>query len=226
MTFGPIANIAPLALGVAISPLPVVAMLVLLLTKGARRNSLVTLACWILGVSFTIGIAIAFAGRLPQPRHGDDLPAEWVFAILLGIALIITAAISYFGRRDKPQGGEPPAWLKRVDNLTPWGGAVIALSNAVTSPKNMALTLTAGLVIARAAVSPAEVAASALVFVAIATLLMAIPVVFYFVGGEHSVRILTRWKDRITLHASAFIEIVLVVIGIAMTARGISNLFF
>ena len=224
MTWGPIASIIPLALGVAISPLPVVAMLVLLLTKGARRNSLVMLACWVLATGLAIGVAIAFAGHLPQPKHGTDIPAEWVFASLVGLALIATAAISYLGRRNKPQAGEPPAWLNRVDDLTPWGGAVVAISNATTSPKNLALTLTAGLVISRASTSLAETGASAVIYVLIASVLVAAPVVMYFVGGNRAREILSRWKDRITAHASAFIEIVLLVIGIAMAARGISNL--
>lgn len=224
MTFGPIAAITPLALGVAISPLPIVGMLVLLLTKGARRNSLVMLAFWVLGNMLLIGIAIAFAGRLPQPRHGMDLPAEWLFASFVGLALIAMAAISWFGRKDKPQGGEPPVWITRVDNLTPWGGAVIAFSNATTSPKNLALTITAGLAIARASSSPVEIGSSAAAYVAIASTLLVIPVVFYFVGKDRSVAVLTRWKANITAHASAFIEIVLLVIGIAMTVRGLSNL--
>jgi len=221
---GPIAAITPLALGVAISPLPIVGMLVLLLTKGARRNSLVMLACWVLGNALMLGIAVLFAGRLPEPRRGMDLPAEWLFASLIGLALIAMAGISWFGRKDKPQGGEPPVWLTRVDNLTPWGGAFIAFSNATTSPKNLALTLTAGLVIARTA-SPIPMLSSGVAYVAIASTLMVIPVVFYFVGKERSVVVLTRWKANITAHASAFIEIVLLVIGIAMTARGLYNLF-
>jgi hypothetical protein len=225
VSLGPIAAIVPLALGVAISPLPIVGMLVLLLTKGARLNSLVMLACWIVGNAIAIGIAIAFAGRIPQPRHGTDLTAEAVFASLVGLALIGMAAISWFGRKDKPGGGEPPAWLQRVDNLTPWGGALIALSNALTSPKNLALTLTAGVVISRATPSSSiEIASSAVAYVAIASVLIVIPVIFYFVGRDRSVAILTRWKANVTAHASAFIEIVLLVIGIAMTVRGVSNL--
>lgn len=223
MNFGPIASITPLALGVAISPLPVVGILVLLLTKGARVNSLVMLACWVVGNMLTLGVAVLFAGRIPQPRHGTDMPAEWLFALAIGLALIAMAAISWFGRKDKPGGGEPPAWLSRVDDLTPWGGAVIAFSNATTSPKNLALTLTAGVAIARTA-SPVPIITSGVYYVAVASTLMVIPVVFYFVGGERSVAVLTRWKSRITAHASAFIEIVLLVIGIAMTVRGLMNL--
>ena len=224
MNWGPIGTITPLAIGVAISPLPIVGMLVLLLTKGARRNSLVMLSSWILGNAAAIGVAVIFAGHLPEPKHGTDLPAEYLFAALIGAALIGTAAISYLSRRRKPHAGEPPAWLSSVDNLTPWGGAVIALSNAITSPKNLAFTITAGLIISKSIGNYAERVAAGFYYVLIATTLIAVPVVFFYIGGEKSVVVLTRWKDKITMHASAFIEIVLLVIGIAMTVRGLSNL--
>ncbi len=41
--------------------------------------------------------------------------------------------------------GAAPKWVDAVDDLSPMGGAVVAFSNALTSPKNLALAIAAGI---------------------------------------------------------------------------------
>jgi len=51
-----------------------------------------------------------------------------------------------------------------------------------------------------------------------------IPVVLYFVGGESSVAMLRRWRDSVTEHAAAVMEITLLGLGIMMSLKGLYNL--
>jgi len=220
-----IGQLIPLALGIAASPLPVVAVLVILLTRRARFSSVVFAASWILGVVVAVTIATAFAGQFSPPVAGYDLPYEGAVLFLLGVGLVVIAGIS---RRGRFRSGEPmaaPSWVSAVDDLSPWGGAFLAFTNATTSPKNLALALAAGVVLQGTIRAPMTETLAIAVYTAIASVAVVTPVVLYFVGGERSVAVLRRWKERITSHAAALTELLLFLLGLALSVKGLINLF-
>ena len=217
-------QVIPLALGVAASPLPVVAIIVILLTKRARSSSLIFSAAWIVGNFVAIAFAVAFAGKVALPAEGFDLPFEGSITFLLGVGLLVMAWLSRRGRRQSEDPDTTPSWVHSVDNLSPWGGALVAFSNATTSPKNLAFALAAGAIIQTSTPRPASVLVSQLLYVAVASITIVGPVVVYFVGGERSTEILLRWKQKITDNAAAVMELILFGLGLALAARGLVNL--
>ena len=58
---------------VAASPLPIVAVLIILLTKRARLGSLVFAAAWLVGNALAITLSIVLAGRVKPPPSGAGL---------------------------------------------------------------------------------------------------------------------------------------------------------
>lgn len=211
------------ALGVAASPLPIVALLIILLTRRATLSSLVFLAAWVAGVAAAITIAISFAGRI-KPPHGLDLESEGLVTLLFGVGLFATAWISRRGRFRSEDPEAAPRWVAAVDGLSPLGGALLALSNAMTSPKNLALAISAGLAISQARLRQPGESMMALMYVFIASTSILAPVVVYFMGGEASRAVLTRWKQVITARAAAIVEVTLFVFGIALAMKGVYNL--
>lgn len=219
-----IAKLIPLALGVAASPISVVAILVILLTRRARLASLVFAVTWSFGIAVALGLAVYFADRIPPIPQGLDLPFEGLVTALLGIGLIGSAVLARMGRFRAEDPYEPPRWLSVVDNLSPLGGAVIALTNAVTSPKNIGLAVAAGLAITGSRTTPAERTTAETVYVIIASTTVWIPVIVFFVGGERARDTLARWKTYITARAAAVMELTLLILGIVLAVRGLANL--
>jgi hypothetical protein len=216
-------QLTPLALGVAASPLPVVAVLIILITRRARLGSIVLAACWVFGNIVAIAVAVIFAGKLRMPSGGTDLWWEGLITLLLGIGLVVTGYLSRRGRKiaDDPR---PPSWVESVDNLSPTGAGLVALSNATTSPKNLALAITAGRFIVRSDIPIAGMVAASAFYVLIASLSILIPVALYFLGGQRAVAILRSWRDKVTDNAAAVMEISLFVLGIGLSAKGLFNL--
>jgi hypothetical protein len=201
----------------------VVAVLIILLTNRGRVSSLVFSAAWVSGNVVAISIAIMFAGRIKPPRQWIDLPYEGLMTALLGLGLVVTAWLSrrVRGRSEEP---DPPRWVSAVDNLSPFGGAVVAFSNATTSPKNLALAIAAGIAISNATRHLAEQAVACLLYVVVASLTVVTPVVLYFVAGGRATLVLNRWKQRITARAAVGMELMLFVLGIGLACKGILNL--
>lgn len=217
-------TLTSLALGVAASPLPVVAVLIILITKRAKPGSIVLALCWVLGNLTAITIGIAFAGAIPTPRQGTDLWWEGIITLLLGIGLVVMGILSRRGRRNSPKPEAPPTWVNSVDHLSPAGAGLVGFTNATTSPKNLALAISAGRLISREMLTVSSTATAALYYVAIASLSVVIPVVMYFLGGERSVAMLRRWRDRVTANATAVMELTMLLLGIALSVKGLLNL--
>lgn len=218
-----VARIVTLAFGVALSPVPVVAVLVILLTARARVGSVVFASSWVLGNAVAITLATVFARRVTGPLPAFDLQSEGLAIALLGVALIVTALLSRLARFRSRDPSATPRWVTAVDNLSPAGGAVVAFTNATTSPKNLALALAAGLAIESAG-RGIEVVPAALLYVGVASVTVVTPVIVYFLAGERATPLIARWKERISRRAAAILEITLFVFGVALAARGLYNL--
>lgn len=223
--FSLLLRLTPLALGVAASPLPIVAVLIMLISHRARPGSITLAVSWVLGNVVAISLAVYFSAVVTSPRNGLDLGTEGVFTLLLGIGLLAMGILSRRGRRDSPDPHQPPTWVNSVDHLSPVGAGVVAFTNATTSPKNLALAISAGKFLESADVSSAGIVAGAAWYVLIASLTIVVPVVLYFVGGEQSVAILRRWRDLVTANAAAVMELTLFVLGIGLSLKGLYNLF-
>jgi hypothetical protein len=211
-------------LAVAASPLPIVAVLIILLTKRARVGSLVFAAAWLAGNALAITLAIVLAGKVTPPRLGVDLPAEGLGALLLGFGLFVTAWLSRRSRYRTEDPTATPKWAEAVDGLSPLGGAVVAFSNALTSPKNLALAITTGLAIRTSSNSPEWWVEMGLVYVAVASVTIVTPVVLLFVSGERAEPILARWKRNVTARAAVIMELALFVLGVMLASKGVYNL--
>jgi hypothetical protein len=213
-----------LALGVAASPVPVVAVLIILLTERARVSSLVFATSWVLGNALAITIAIVLAGQIRRPLAGYDLPYEGTVTALLGIGLVVGAWLSRRGRLRSGEQSDPPTWVRAVDNLSPVGGAVVAFSNATTSPKNLALAIGAGAFIRSATRIQSQWVEGGVLYVTIASVTVVLPVLVYFIAGTRAEPVLARWKSNITARAAVGMELTLLVLGISLAAKGLLNL--
>jgi hypothetical protein len=124
-----IGQLLPFAVGVAVSPMPIVAVVLMLVTPQARTNGPAFLLGWLAGVGVGGAILLALAG--PANASNDGAPADWVswLKLLLGIALVLLAAKQWRGRPHEGDEVATPKWMGALDNFTPvkalLGGVVL-----------------------------------------------------------------------------------------------------
>jgi Sap, sulfolipid-1-addressing protein len=82
----------PFAVGVAISPMPIVAVVLMLVTPRARTNGPAFLLGWLAGIAVAGAVLLAVAGPSDASRQGQ--PAAWVdwLKLVLGLLLGLVAA--------------------------------------------------------------------------------------------------------------------------------------
>jgi Kef-type K+ transport system membrane component KefB len=87
-----IGDILPMAVGVALSPVPIIAIVLMLGTPRARSNGLAFALGWLVELSIAGGVMLALASGRAQ-EDGDE-PATWVSVVklLFGLLFLLLAA--------------------------------------------------------------------------------------------------------------------------------------
>ena len=214
----------PLAVGVALSPVPIIAVVLMLATPRARANGPAFVVGWLVGLGVVGAIVLALAG--PGGASEDGQPAAWVswLKLLLGLMLLLVAMRQFRGR---PRGDEEaplPKWMGAIDRFGPaqalGGGAVLAGAN----PKNLLLAVAAAAAIAQTGIPGGQQAVAYAVFAVVGTLGVGAPVGIYFAMGEQSAQLLGRLKDWMGQHNAVIMAVLCLVIGVKLLGDGLGAL--
>jgi len=136
---GVIGDILPLALGVAISPIPIIAAILMLFSSRATGTSLGMLVGWILGIVAVTTIFTAVSGSLEA--DGEPSSATSWTKVVLGGLLLSVGVRNWRGR-----GGvhETPKWMAAIDSFSPAKALGLGFLLAAVNPKNLLLGIAAG----------------------------------------------------------------------------------
>ena len=217
-----IGAILPLAVGVALSPIPIVAVVLMLATPGGRTNGIAFVAGWIVGLAVA-GTLVLLASSGASASEGGE-PASWVGWVKLALgALLLLVGARMWSKR--PRGGaEPklPGWMKTIDTFTAGRSVAMGVALSAINPKNLLIVVAAGAAIAQTGISASDQAIALAVFVVIGTLGPGLPLGIYFAMGERSKEILAGLRQWMVRHNSAIMTVLLGVIGIKLIGDGIA----
>jgi len=219
-----IGDLLPLALGVAISPVPVIAVILMLLAPQAKVASVAFGIGWVVGVTVVVVAVTVAVDPADDAESGD--PSTWssVLKILLGLAAVLLAAKEWRSRPHGDEVPELPSWMAAVDTMT--GPRALALGAALSAlnPKNLTLCLAAGLTIGAGGLSGGETTLAVVVFVAIAASTVVLPVLAYLVAHAKVQGPLDEMRDWLTVNNATVMAVLLLVIGVAIIGKGIGGL--
>jgi Sap, sulfolipid-1-addressing protein len=214
----------PLAIGVALSPVPIIAVLVLLTSSRARSLGPVFVLGWLLGLVVVGAIVLAVVGPSGAGASGQRTTwVSWVM-IVLGMLLLVEAVRHLRGRARGGEEAPLPAWMGAIDRLKPTvvlGGGVVL---GGVRPKSLLLAVGGAAAIAQTGIAGGQQAIAYAVFAVIATIGVAAPVVVYFAMGEGSAELLGRLKGWMRRNNAVILVVVLLVIGVTLIGDGIGGL--
>ena len=220
-----IGQILPLAIGIDISALPIVAVILMLGTPRARSNGLAFLAGWMVGLIGVGGVALVLASAVGLSSSTDSTSRlVGVINLLLGILLLVLAAR---GWRSRPESGEAPPlpkWMASLDTTTPPRSAGLAALLSGINPKNLALNLAAMSIVASAGLSASSQLVALLVFAVLGSIAIIVPVLVYFAGGDRAAAVLAGWKQFLVANNPVIMAVLLLVLGMVLIGNGIAQL--
>jgi hypothetical protein len=219
-----IGSTLPLAVGVALSPVPIIAVVLMLTSRRARSNGPAFVIGWLIGLAVIGAIVLSVAGPAGASKSGS--PATWVswVKIVLGAALLLVAVRQFRGRpKDSDEAGLPK-WMASIDTMKPLAVLGLAALLGGVNPKNLLLAVSAGASIAQTGISGADQAIAYAVFALIGTIGVGTPVVIYFALGERSATMLAALKDWMGRHNAVIMSVLCLVIGVKLIGDAIGAL--
>src|ERR1700712_4802207 len=97
-----IGAVLPLAVGIAISPVPIIAAILMLLSPKARGTSVGFLAGWLVGIVVAVVVFTLLSALIPEKDADASQPIVGTIEVLLGLLLLFLAWRQW---RSRPHGG-------------------------------------------------------------------------------------------------------------------------
>lgn len=219
-----IAQVLTDAVGVAISPVPVIAIVLMLFTARARVTASAFAAGWVLALVVVSGAAYLLGDAADA---GTDTTASdsvsWA-QIVFGLLFLLLAIRAWRGRPEPGAEADLPTWMAGVESFTAVRAFGLAVLLVAVNPKNLLLSLAAGSGLAQAGVTTSEAIVALAVFVVIASVTIAGPLAYYVLRGERAEAQLDAAKGWLVQHNGAVMTVLFTVLGADLVAKGLPPL--
>lgn len=218
-----IGDLLPLAVGIAISPIPIIAAILMLLSPKARSTSVGFLGGWVLGIAVAATVFTLLSSVLPEDDADAAKPVTAVIQLVLGAGLLFLALRQW---RSRPAPGEEPPlpkWMSGIDAMTAGRAFGLGFLLAAVNPKNLLLGAGAGVAIGSAGLDAGAIVVVLLVFTVIAAASVALPVIAYLVASDRMAAPLQRLRGWLVHNNATVMAVLLLVIGVVLIGKGIGN---
>ncbi len=220
-----IGQLLPLAIGVAISPVPIIATILMLLAPKARGTSVGFLLGWVLGIviAASVFVIIATTSGLDSSSGDASKTSAWI-EVGLGVLLLLFATRQWRGRPKPGEKATLPKWMAAIDSFTFAKAAALGFALAAINPKNLLMCIAAGSAIGGAAISSGQMVVSVAVFTILAASTVAVPVIGFLLVHDRMVKPLNDLRAWLQSNNVAVMSVLLLVIGVVLLGKGIGNL--
>ena len=219
-----ISEVLPFAIGIAISPIPIIAIILILFSNRATVNGLAFLFGWMAGLAVVGTVVYLFADAANAATDSTTSDTISWGKILLGVALLSLARRN-FAKRPAPGETEAlPKWMSTVETITPIKAMGLAIVLAVVNPKNLILAVGACAGLGQLGLSTGDAVVGIVVFVVVSSLSILFAVGYELIGGERAQQTLTHMKEWMTEHNHAVMAVLFLVFGVVLIAKGIGLL--
>lgn len=215
----------PLAVGMAISPLPIVAVVAILLSARGRIAAPIYTATFF--VITLAAIAVGAATSVGASAGSNGAGGRIVVLVLGGVLTVgfsVMAVLSWRGRPKPGAAAAPPSWLAAMDAITPARAAGLGLLMAATNSKNLPLELKGGALIGASHSSPALTIALCVILAVVGTITLIVPTLLGTTGIPGAVGVLDRLKNEMIAHNAVIMTVLFAVLAANEAAHFIHQL--
>jgi threonine/homoserine/homoserine lactone efflux protein len=217
-----IGEILPLAVGIAISPIPIIAVILMLLSPRAKGTSLGFMIGWIAGIVVAIVVFTLLSSVIPQHTGGGSAVAG-VIKIILGLLLLFMALREWRGRPAKGEQAAMPKWMSAIDSMTAGKALGLGFLLSAVNPKNLLMAVSAGVIVGGAGLAFGQAVIVIIIFLLLAGCTVIIPVIGYLIASARLAGPLDRLREWLVDNNAVIMAIVLLIIGVAVIGKGIAE---
>jgi hypothetical protein len=215
-------QVLPIAVAAALSSVPILVILSILLSPNKHRSGPAFLLGWIAGIALAVVAFTALAHVVSAVPPRKSQVAIGVSLIVIGLALIIFTIVVW-RRAAKREGARMPKWLSAADALGPWPafGLAVALN---FRPKGLLLSAAAGLSLRGQNLTLGQLAVVIVIYTVISASAVAVPVAASLTQPETTERWLIKARGWLTENNRIVSVLIMLLIGTVIVGNGLAHL--
>ncbi|WGD37641.1 GAP family protein [Lysinibacter sp. HNR] len=218
-----IGEIVPLAFGIVISPMPIVAVIALLLGPKGKGNAVVFTLAFVIA---TFVLTLIFASGVKSTTSSDSS-----FTTLLHIVLgFVFAGLFFFlswkswnGRPQKGRAAAEPKWLAAIDSFNLVKSVGLGLLLAIINVKNLPIIIASGTAIGTARLAWPLVLIAVTAFALLACLGLIVPTVIGSSGSARVTQFLSSAKGALIAHNNIIMTVLFLILGAIQLGKAIGS---
>lgn len=217
-----IADILPHSVAVALSPMPIAALSLLLLSKKAKANSIAFSVGWILALIINVGLfALIFKGQeeITGPRSS-------ISQIINGILGIFLLFLSFKQFKARPLPGKTPTmpkWMEAVESFSPIKSFFTAFLLVTINAKNTVIDISTGVYIGKAATSISEGISIIFIYSILSSLTILIPVIGFLLWGGKLQNMFNNLKAWLVANNATILFVLFLILGVNLISKALGG---
>ena len=215
-------DMLPSAIGVAISPVPIIAVIVMLMSKKAIVNGMAFVVGWMAAL-FILGLIVLSIGAT-QNVNAEDNATVLLAELVIGVIFLVLALFSWDKRPAKGALTPLPTWIARIETMKWYVALGLSMFLVILNPKNLMLTIAGMLAVAHSTLTDGEIIGLLMVFVVVASLTIFAPFIFFLAAGESAKKRLLTARAWLERHNAVIMALLLLVIGLKLTVQAVIGL--
>jgi threonine/homoserine/homoserine lactone efflux protein len=217
-------QILPLAVAVSISPVQIIAVILLLFSERPKANAGALVAGFVVGVAFVLTLLVLVASTQDLTSGSDGSTGVAWGRMALGVILLVAAVRKFRGRPGPDDPPAMPSWMEGMQSFSPGRSLVTGLGLGAANPKMIAMALAAAATIATAGLSTGDDAIVIAVYTVIGAIGVAAPLVVAVAMGDRAAPVLDGWRDWLAHHNAAVMAVLFLVFGVVLIGQGLQTL--
>ncbi len=223
-----IGEVLAFSAGVALSPLAIVAAVVLLVSPRGARPAWLFLSGWVAALTVVTTVVVLIADEADASANGK--PASWVSIVKILVALLLVGfGVHGWRGRDgegegEGEGTNPPGWMRKLDDVTAAKAAGLGVLFGAVKPKNLLLSVGAGMAVAQVGAAAASQIAGVAAFVLLGSAGVAAPYAISLVMPRHGHDRLIRLRDWMVRENATIIAVISIVIAAKLLGDALVSL--
>jgi threonine/homoserine/homoserine lactone efflux protein len=218
-----VGEVLALALVVTISPLNIIPAILLLFTRKPRANAVSFLVGFIAGVAAMLALLVIIARAVDLSPSSDH--ATWVgfLKLALGVYLIVAAVRKFRARPSVGEQGSMPKWMDGITSYTPARSLGAGFGLGALNPKNVIVGLAVAVTITSADLSNGQQIATCAIYVLVAILGVAAPILVMLFLGDRAQEVLSEWRTWLGHNSATVMSVLFLIFGVVLIGQGIAG---
>lgn len=209
------------ALCAALSPMILAATFLVLRSERPRRNGIAFLSGFVIGTAIACVVGLVLGDAFVERLDAHD---TFKSVVTLGLGLVLIA-VGLQARHAPPQpearSSRAAAILATLGNVGPAATFSMAGLLGFGGPKRLVLTLLAMTAVSQASLRNVVDLTLVALYIAVATVLVSVPVVLVIIAGEHAAELLGVAQTWLAEHATVIRVWLSLTVGVALVIDGL-----